>query len=182
MKGTFYFLFFCAGWVVFQGCTSINQEEKKRQVEGLLARKQSLSARLEKAFPDNLSEQRLEMMQTEQVIKNNYLSDTIHSSFAKDMNDFKRNRKAIGKLNKEYLTLKRALTDEGSRLKDLLDDMLSGAGEVDNYSRYIAQETNNLNTVEKTINEFVAKIKAFEAMKKQLSGRVSPVANKLLNH
>ncbi|MFM7565273.1 MAG: hypothetical protein ACKO4K_00850 [Flavobacteriales bacterium] len=175
-----YFIF-VTSWLLCWGCSSPLHEEKSTAVQGLLKRNNTLSQRLASAFPSDFSEKRLAMMQTELVIKNKYVSDTIDRAFAKEMNDFKLNRKSIGKLNKAHLVLKKTLSDEKVQLTLLLEDIQLGRGDQEKHQRFIDQEVRNLNTLEKSINEFISKLKVFQDKQRQLDANVSPMAKQLLN-
>lgn len=180
MNSASFLIVFVASCMLMFGCSMNEKKENVKAVRNLLARENSLSHRLEVAFPDTLVSIRLSMMNTEQIIKNKYVSDSINTSFAKDMNDFKINRKKIGKINKEYLMLKATLQSEKKQLNNLLEDIQNGKGNSNDHKQHLAQESLNLDTIEKGLGEFIARLKFFQSTQEQINGRVEPVAKKLL--
>lgn len=148
-------LFFCLSLLAYS-CSDVNQKKQLEEVKGLQEKVLEIEKNLANAHPDTISSMRLSMMQLELRIKSTYVLDFIDNDFAKKMDDYKRARKSLKPLNKQYVLLNRTIKEEKNVLKDLNNDIENGFGKRNKYDDFIKTESSKIQQLTTLLNDYVS--------------------------
>lgn len=164
--------------VLIVGCSDFKQKAQLKAVNDLQAKAKRLNQSFKASFPDTLSSMRQNMMHMEIFLKNHVVLDSVDRSYGSDMDEYKETRNKIGTINKQYVVLKKAFTEESNQLKQLENDISNGFGKRQRYDDYLASEKKNVDKLEKHTNEFIKAINQIKDKYQLLHPRLNALAIK----
>ncbi len=119
--------------------------------------------------------------ETIQKVKNNYLPDTINYSVAKMMNNYKEIKKAVMSNSGNLAKVKQSIPEVRQKVKDLKHDIENGVGERERYEEYINFEKKKIADIKDVLNYYLETRNKFYNRYDSLHPIVTNFADSLLN-
>ncbi len=119
--------------------------------------------------------------ETIQKVKNNYLPDTINYSVAKMMNNYKEIKKAVMSNSGNLAKVKQSIPEVRQKVQDLKHDIENGVGEREKYEEYINFEKRKIADIKDVLNYYLETRNKFYNRYDSLHPIVTNFADSLLN-
>jgi hypothetical protein len=87
-------------------------------------------------------------------IKNNLYLEKVDMKFGKKMDDYKRMRRMLNPLNRNFVKIKASINEEKETLSNLKKDIEAGVGKRDQYQNYIDFEKGKINQIAILIEDY----------------------------
>ncbi len=136
-------------------CFDSKKEGFIQNVDKLIKKLDSLEKEIVIAEIDTIASWQQNANSVELRIKNNLYLDKVDLVFGRKMDDYKRMRRMLNPLNRNFIKIKEAIKEEKNVLANLRMDIENGAGKRDKYSEYIAFEKGKIRQIQLLIEDYL---------------------------
>jgi len=142
------------GFILFS-CIDSKKEGFIHNVDKLTEKLDSLEKVILESKIDTIASWQQNASSVELRIKNNLYVTKVDVDFAKKMDDYKRMRRMLNPINRNYVKTKEAIEEEKLALANLKKDIENGAGKRDKYSEYIEFEKGKIKQIQLLIEDYL---------------------------
>lgn len=139
----------------FFGCVDLKKEDYLKRISKLEGSLEIMQQKLNANEIDSLADWKHSTNGVELRIKNYIMLDTIDLVLGKKIDAYKLMRRNWTPLGKQFLQLKKGMSEEKQTLKNLAKDIEAGAGDRSAYEQYLLFEKNKIKQLEVLLQEYV---------------------------
>jgi hypothetical protein len=143
----------CAALLLFS-CIDQQKEGYLSEISSMNQQLDSMEVLILEGSIDTIASWQQSCNAVEIRIKNNLLLNKVDMNFGRKMDDYKRMRRMLNPLNRNYVKIRASIAEEKETLSNLKKDIEAGVGKRDLYKKYVDFEKGKINQISILLDDY----------------------------